>query len=218
MRAGLVPAEGLASNQLIGVRLVSLLGGGLDVTLDPLLVWQVENLDALLSGDDQPVQLWREENAVDLGVAVHGCAPLTLVDVPDHDLSVTGSGGEVVGVIDDVQGGNLGGVSLEGEEKGHVGVVPDLDGLVPRGGDAKGWLLGLVESNTGDGISVRVLLDGMLALRTGVPNLDLLVETSSDDLSVIRGKVDREDISLVTDELADGSSVGHVPESDSSVP
>lgn len=109
-------------------------------------------------------------------------------------------------------------MSLEGVHKSHVSVVPHLDGLVPGGSDAKGWLFSMVESNTGDGISVHVLFNSMLALRAGVPDLDFVVLSSSNDLSVIWGKINRENILVVTDELGDGSSVAHVPESDGSVP
>ena len=76
-------------------------------------------------------------------------------------------------------------MSSESVHKSHVEVIPDLDGLVPGGGDADGWLLGVVESDAGDSIFVHVLVDGMLALGAGVPDLDLSVKTSGYDLSVI---------------------------------
>jgi hypothetical protein len=103
-------------------------------------------------------------------------------------------------------------------EEGHVKVVPNLDGLIPRSGDAKGGLASVVEAHNGDGISVLVLVNGELALRTGVPDLDLSVEGTSDDLSVISGESDGKDVSLVTNELGDGSAGGDVPETDSAVP
>jgi len=109
-------------------------------------------------------------------------------------------------------------VTLEGVEEGHVKVVPNLDGLIPRGSDAKGGLAGVVETHNRDGIGVLVLVNGELALRTGVPDLDFSVERASDDLSVISGQSNREDVSLVTNELGDGSAGGDVPEADSAVP
>ena len=83
-------------------------------------------------------------------------------------------------------------------EEGHVEVIPDLDGLVPGGGDADSWLLGVVESDAGNGVLVLLLVNGMLELGSSVPDLDLLVETSGDDLSVIGGKGNGENILLVT--------------------
>ena len=45
--------------------------------------------------------------------------------------------------------------------------------------------MGVVEFDTGDGISVLVLVNGVLALTLGVPDLDVVVETTSDELSVV---------------------------------
>ena len=189
MGAGLGPGEGLAAEELsfvlgLGGHLVWLHGGGSDL-LEDLLGWEVEDLDAVLGGDDEPVELLGEEDAVDGGLAVVRGEVLSVDDVPDHDHAVVGTRGEVGGVLDNIEGGNLSLVSSESVHEGHVEVVPDLDGLVPGGGDADGWLLGVVESDAGDGIFVHVLVDGVLALGAGVPDLDLSVETSGYDLSVI---------------------------------
>lgn len=100
----------------------------------------------------------------------------------------------------------------EGVHKLHVEVVPDLDALVPRCSDDDGGLLSMVELDAGDGISVLVLVNGVLALTLGVPNLNLLVKTASHELSIISRDGDREDILLVTDELLDGLAGGNVPE------
>jgi len=74
--------------------------------------------------------------------------PFSLDEIPNHDLSVVRSGSEVRGVVDHIDGVDLGFVSHEGVHELHVGVVPDLDGLIPRGGDADSGLLGVVESDT----------------------------------------------------------------------
>ena len=216
--AALGPGEGCAGKRLLRVRLVLLHGGGGDVILDELLLGEVKNLDASLSGDHKPVESLGEEDAVDGGVAVVLGEPLALDDIPDHDLSITRARSEEGGVLDDIKGGDLSLVTLEGVEEGHVKVVPNLDGLIPRGSDAKSGLASVVEAHNRDGISVLVLVNGELALRTGVPDLDFSVEGTSDDLSVISGKSNREDVSLVTNELGDGSAGGDVPETDSAIP
>jgi len=144
--------------------------------------------------------------------------PLALDDVPDHDLTVTGAGGEEGGVLNDIKGGNLSLVTGEGVKEGHVEVIPDLDGLIPRGSDAESGLASVVETDDGNGIGMLVLVDGELALGTGVPDLDVSIEGSSDDLSVISGKSDGKDVSLVTDELGDGAAGLDVPETDGTVP
>lgn len=216
--ARLGPGKGLAGEWLVGVALVLLLGGSDDVVLDELGVWQVEDLDSLLGGDEKPEKLWREEDAVDWRIAILVGEPLSANNVPDHNHTVVGAGSEVGRVVNEIEGGDLRVVSLEGVEQAHVGVVPNLDGLIPRGSHAKSWLLGVVESHNRDGISVLIFFNSVFALRTGVPDLDLLVETSSNDLSVVSGKVNGEDVTGMSNELGDGSSGLHVPETNSSVP
>jgi len=147
--------------------------------------WQVEDLDAQFGGNDEPVQLLGEEDAVDGSVAVALSEPLSIDDVPDHDHAVAGSRCEVCRVFNDVKSGNLRLVASEGVHEGHVEIVPHLDGLVPGGGDADGGLLGMVESDAGHGVIVLALVNSMLAFRAGVPDLDLLVETPGNNLSVI---------------------------------
>ena len=79
-------------------------------------------------------------------------------------------------------------VASESVHKSHVEVVPDFDGLVPGSSDADGGLSSVIELNAGDGISVLVLVNGVLALGASVPDLDLVVKTTSDDLSVVGGE------------------------------
>lgn len=213
----LVPGEGSAAEGLLGVSLVGL-HGGLGDLLEDLGGGEVEDLDAVLGTDDEPVELLGEEHAVDGGLEVLASEPLALEEVPDDDVTVTGSGGEVGGTVDHIESVNLSLVAGESVHEVHVQVVPDLDGSIPRGSDADGRLLGVVELNAGNGISVLVLVDGMLALRTGVPDLDLSVESSSNDLSVIVGEGNREDISGVTNELGDSSSLLNGPETDGTIP
>ena len=63
-----------------------------------------------------------------------------------------------------------------------------------------------------------VLLDGVLALTQSVPQLDALIATSRDDLSVISRETNREDIALVGDERSDGLALIQIPQSQSLVP
>ena len=110
---------------------------------------------------------------------------LSVDDVPDHDHTVVRARCEIGRVLDNIKGGNLSLMSSESVHKSHVEVIPDLDSLVPGGSNADGWLLGVVESDTGNGVFVLVLVNGMLALGTGIPDLDVSIETSGYDLSVI---------------------------------
>lgn len=65
--------------------------------------------------------------------------------------------------MDHIKSVDLSLVTSEGVHKGHVEVIPNLDGLVPGGSDTDCWLGGVVELNAGDGISVLVLVNGVLA-------------------------------------------------------
>jgi len=72
-----------------------------------------------------------------------------------------------------------------------VGQVPHPYEVVTPSGDDDG--VGVVggESDGGDPILVPILLDGVLALGKGVPQLDGLVPADGDDLPVVSGEIDR---------------------------
>jgi len=149
MSSRLAPGERLASKCLLGIALVWLHRGSSDIILDELVWWKIEDLDSLLGCNDEPIKLLGEEHAVYWGVAVTLSEPLSVDNVPDHDHAIAGSRCEVCRVFDNVKSGNLSLVTSEGVHEGHIEIVPHLDSLVPGGGDADGWLLSVVESDTG---------------------------------------------------------------------
>ena len=61
--AALGPGEGEASKRLLGADLVGLLGDLSDLD-DEFLLGEVEHLDAVVGGNDQPVDLLGEEDGV----------------------------------------------------------------------------------------------------------------------------------------------------------
>ena len=65
---------------------------------------------------------------------------------------------------------------------------------------------------------MAILLDVELALTEGVPQLDGLVAGSGDDLTVVGGEGDREDIVGVANEAAGGVAGVEVPETEGLVP
>ena len=222
MSSRLGPGEGLAAKEFLSVlwldvHLVWFHGIGSDLFKN-LLWWEVKDLDAVLGGDDKPVEFLGEENTVDGRSTVVLGEVLSVDDVPDHDHTIMRARCEIGRVLDNIKGGNLSLVSSESVHKGHVEVVPDLDSLVPGGSNADGWLLGVVESDTWYGVFVLVLVNGMLALGTGIPDLDVSIKTSGYDLSVISWKGNWEHISLMSNELANSSAGSDVPESDSAIP
>jgi len=217
MSSGLVPAERSASEVPLRELLVSLHGCLGDV-LEDFLGGEVDNLNSLLGSNNEPVEFLREENAVNGGFAVDLSEELSLDEIPNHNLTVTGSGSQESGVVYHVERVDLSLVSDESVHQVHVQVVPHLDGLIPGGGDADSGLLCVIESNTGNGIGVLVLVDSVLAFGTSVPDLDSGVESTGDNLTIIMGNGDGENILGVANKLADSSSLSNVPEADSAVP
>ena len=125
---------------------------------------------------------------------VEGVEVLAVIEVPEHGLGVLAAGGaegavgrhgdrvEVPGVADVV------GLELA------VGQVPHLDVLVPAAADDDGVLVVGREPHAGDPVAVALFLDGVLALRQGVPQLDGLVPRPGHDLAVVGGEGHGHDI------------------------
>ena len=65
---------------------------------------------------------------------------------------------------------------------------------------------------------MSVLLDVVLALAKGVPELDGLVTRARDDLPVVGGEADGKNVVVVADEAAGGLAGGKLPEAEGLVP
>jgi len=188
------------------------------VSVDELLVWKIVDSDSVLGTDDQPVELGGEEDNVNWGFGIDFLKMSSFNEVPDVNLTISTTGGDEVGVWCKIKGVDLGFVSNKGVHEAHDGVVPDLDGLIPGGGD-NDWGLNIMEvSNAGNPVGMWVLVDGEFTGTVDVPDLELLVNRSGGDLSVIWGESNREDILRVTDEGLSGLGGGQVPESDGTIP
>lgn len=93
-----------------------------------------------------------------------------------------------------------------------------LDELVPRGRDNDRVLGVGAEADAGNPLGVALVCDGELAVTEGVPQLDGAVSGSGDDLTVVGGEGDGENIVGVADEAAGGGARGKLPEAESLVP
>ena len=60
--------------------------------------------------------------------------------------------------------------------------------------------------------------DGVLAVTEGVPQLDGAVTGTGDDLTVVGGEADGQDVVVVADETAGGLAGGELPQTESLVP
>jgi hypothetical protein len=93
-----------------------------------------------------------------------------------------------------------------------------LDELVPAGGDDDGVLGVGREAHARHPLGVALVGDGVLAVAERVPELDGPVARAGDDLAVVGGEGDGEDVVGVADEAARGDTGGQLPETKSLVP
>ena len=210
------PDEGGATDQ--GISSGFTVKRGSFISVNELLVWEIVDLDTLLGTNDEPVKLGGEEDNVNWALGVDLFEMSSFNEVPDVDLTVSTTGGDEVGVWGEIKGVDLSFMSDQSVHEGHDGVIPDLDGLIPRGGD-NDWLLDIVEvSNAGNPVGMWVLVNGELADSVDVPNLDGFIDGSRGDLSVVWGESNGENVLGVTDKGLVGLGGLEVPESDGSVP
>lgn len=93
-----------------------------------------------------------------------------------------------------------------------------LDKLVPTAGNNDGVLGVGAEANARNPLGVTLVSDGVLAVTESVPELDGAVAGARDDLTVVGGEGDGEDIVGVANEAASGSAGGKLPEAEGLVP
>jgi hypothetical protein len=186
--------------------------------VDELLGRQVIDSDTLLSTNDNPEDSRGKDDAVDGRLSVALIKMLAINEVPNVDLSVSSTGGEESSARSDIEAVDLSLVANEGVHQAHGGVVPDLDGSIPGGGDDNRSLHVIVESDARNPVGVLVLLNSELANTLDVPNLDLLINGTGGNLPVVRGESDGHDILGVTEEGLSSLTDSEVPESDGTIP
>ena len=93
-----------------------------------------------------------------------------------------------------------------------------LHELVPAARDNDGVLGVGAEADARNPLGVTLVRDGVLAVTQGVPELDGAVAGAGDDLAVVRGEGDGQNVVGVADEAAGGGASGKLPETQSLVP
>lgn len=96
--------------------------------------------------------------------------------------------------------------------------VAYLNKLVPTAADNNGVLGIRAESNARDPIGMSLLGDSELAVTQSVPQLDCSIAGAGNDLSVVGGEGNRENIIGVSNESAGGGTGGELPKAESLVP
>jgi len=93
-----------------------------------------------------------------------------------------------------------------------------LDELVPASRDDDRVLGVGGEAHARDPLGVALVGNGVLAVTERVPQLDGSVARSRDDLAVVGGERDGEDVVGVADKAAGGYTGGELPEAEGLVP
>lgn len=179
---------------------------------------QIPDLNSLLGGSAQPVSVGGEGESVDDVSGIEGVQVLALVEVPELGSSVLATRSAERTIRGNSDSVDVVRVSSEVGAELAVGQVPDLDLLVPATGDNQriGGVGG--ETNTADPFGVTLVFDGVLALTEGVPETDGLVARSRDDLSVVSGESNAQNVLGVSDESLGGGSRVEVPETEGVIP
>jgi len=143
---------------------------------------------------------------------------LAIIEVPEHGLGVLATTGTERTIRRHSDSVEISGMSDMVGLQLTVGQVPDLDILVPAS-RYDDWVLVVGrEPDAGHPVLVAILLDGVLALGQGVPQLDGLVSGGRDNLSVVSREGDRENVLGMVLESAGSLSSAEIPQSHGLVP
>lgn len=179
---------------------------------------EIPDVDGGGSSSTEPVTDGGEDEVVDDLTSLKGVEVLALVDVPEHGGTVLTTGGTERAIGGDSDGVDITGVTDKGVAEVEVLHVPDLNNVVPTSrNEGRGIGVG-GEADAGDPLLVTVVVQGVLAATKGVPDLDGLIARAGDNLAVVSGESDREDILGVTGETNVALAVLDVPETERTIP
>lgn len=183
------------------------------------LALQIPNFDARLRGSAEPVPVRAKAQSIHNGASLQRVQHLPLRQIPQQNHTVLPCARAQGAVRRHHHRVHIPGVAAQRRAQLAIGQVPHLHRLIPRSGDNRGLAVVGGEPDAGDPIGVRIaVLDRVLALAEGVPELDRLVARRRHDLAVVGGEGDGEDVLGVADEAAGGLPRLQVPEAELGVP
>lgn len=162
--------------------------------LNHLLACQIPDLDGWSVGDAQPVAVWREAQGIDDVVVVQGVQVLAIIQIPQQGFAVLATRCAQRSIGRDSDGVQVSIVPVVVQLQFAVCQIPDFHGTIPSAADNDWVYLIGAESNAWHPIGVSIFLNGVLALGQSVPQLDGLVARSRDDLTVVSGESNWENI------------------------
>eukprot|EP00730_Choanoeca_flexa_P013153 TRINITY_DN5016_c0_g1_i2.p1 TRINITY_DN5016_c0_g1~~TRINITY_DN5016_c0_g1_i2.p1 ORF type:complete len:288 (-),score=31.76 TRINITY_DN5016_c0_g1_i2:398-1261(-) len=167
---------------------------------------EVPNLDGGASRRAQPVAVGAEGQRLNGLRGIQGVQVLALVEVPEHGLTVLAARGTQRAVGGDSHRVEVALVTNVVRAQLAVGQVPDLDLVVPAGRHDNGVAGVGGEADARHPAIVAVgaglLANGELALGKDVPELDGLVARAGDNLTVVGGEGNREDVVVMANKAA----------------
>jgi hypothetical protein len=179
---------------------------------------KIPDLNTRVGTSAEPITVGGEDEGVDDISSIEGVEVLALVEVPQHGSAVLSTRGAERTVRGNSDGVDVASVANEVlTELELVGDGPDLDDLVPTGRDNDG-IQGLRgELHARDPITVS-LLNRILALTKSVPETNGAVTRTRNDLAIVNGEGNRENVLGVTNKAASSSSSLECPEAEGGVP
>lgn len=144
--------------------------------------------------DAQPVTIGAEAERVDDLVVIQSVQQLVIVQVPQQSHVVLAAGRAQRAIGGDGHRVQVTLVTVVGGLQLAVRQVPHADSAIPAG--RHNHRIGQVrrETDARHPIGVTLILDRVLALGQGVPQLDGLVPRSGHDLTVVNGEGDRQNV------------------------
>ena len=164
--------------------------------LNKTLGFKVPDLNARLSGGAQPVTVRGEAERVNDITSIQRVETFALSKIPKHGNTVFATRGTKRTIRGDGDGVDIALMSSKIVAQFAVGQVPDLDELIPtsRDDDRVGSDGGETDARYPFSMTFRLGSNGVFALSESVPKLDGAIARSRDDLTVINGESDGEDI------------------------
>jgi len=185
---------------------------------DLFLAFEIPDLNAVGCGGTKPVAVGREGKGVDDASSIKAVQRLVLDQIPEISDLVATTGGAEGTVGGDGDGVEVALMTFQILDQLAVSQAPDLNKLVPSTRDDDRVAAAGREFDAAGPEAVVALGDGEFALSEGVPQADGSVSGGRNDLSVVGGEGDAEDLFGVALETAGGGAGLKVPQTETVVP